>query len=73
VFQPLYKTPKTSFLAPYQLRIQQHCTTNQDKNPVQDIEIQQIQLHQLPKEVTPSIKDIHPTTKKGLCNQAEVP
>ena len=62
MFQPLYKTPKTSFLAPYQLRIQQHCTTDEDKIPVQDIETQQAQLYQPTKEVTLSNKDIHPIT-----------
>jgi len=51
VSQPLYKTPNTSILVPYQLLIQQYTI------PVQNIRTQQTQLHQPTKKVTPSNKD----------------
>jgi len=52
--QPLYKTPKTSFLAPNQLMI--HQTLQHINLPNQVTETQQIQLHQLIKETIPSYR-----------------
>jgi len=48
--------------------------TLQTKNnkPVQDIETQQIQLHQPTKRSHSQYRNIHPTTKQHLCRQAEV-
>jgi len=46
--------------------------TNQNK-PVQDIEVQQIQLHQPTMSSHYQNKGMHRTTKQDLCQQAKVP
>jgi len=72
VSQSLYKTPNYKILKSYQLRIRQTLYYI-SKNSNQDIETHQIQLSHLTKEVTPSNKDMHPTTKQGLCHRVEGP